>query len=132
MLGQDPKYTYKDIYIYTPASSKGCCLNPKGWCFLAPLIIHSAPLGRLCIPYTCFFHCLSTPSFFRLLGVVEGPFLRRHGRHLSITLATQFTTTAVRDRAQFCWKGRKIWHLPGSPKIMAIQPTPPRITYPPQ
>ena len=31
--------------INLPASSKGCCLNPKGWC-QAPLIIHSAPLGR--------------------------------------------------------------------------------------
>ena len=25
---------------YIPASSKGCCLNPKGWCFSAPFIIH--------------------------------------------------------------------------------------------
>ena len=33
-------------YIYIPAASKGCCLNPKGWCFSASLIIHSAPLGR--------------------------------------------------------------------------------------
>ena len=24
----------------------GCCLNPKGWCFSAPLIIHSAAIGR--------------------------------------------------------------------------------------
>ena len=31
--------------INLPASSKGCCLNSKGWC-PAPLIIHSAPLGR--------------------------------------------------------------------------------------
>ena len=25
------------------ASSKGCCLNPKGWCFSASLIIYLAP-----------------------------------------------------------------------------------------
>ena len=32
------------IYMYIPASSKGCCLNPKGWClFGTPNIIHSAP-----------------------------------------------------------------------------------------
>ena len=30
----------KQIGINMPAPSKGCCLNPKGWCFLAPLIIH--------------------------------------------------------------------------------------------
>ena len=24
------------IYIYIPASSKGCCLNPKGWCIGTP------------------------------------------------------------------------------------------------
>ena len=45
-------FYYFNIYklrIFLPAPSKisqGCCLNPKGWCFLAPLIIHSAPLGR--------------------------------------------------------------------------------------
>ena len=67
--------------------------------------------------YILFFIVYQHHPFFDCL-------LRRHGRHLSITRATQFTTTAVR-RAQFCWKGRKIWYLPGSPKIMAIQPTPP-------
>ena len=43
-----------DVYVHLvdfflvnlPASFKGCCLNPKGWCFSAPLTIHSAPLGR--------------------------------------------------------------------------------------
>ena len=29
-----------------PVSSKGCCLNPKGWCIGTPNIIHLAPLGR--------------------------------------------------------------------------------------
>ena len=33
-------------YIYIPWPSKGCQLNSKGWCFSAPLIIHSAPFGR--------------------------------------------------------------------------------------
>ena len=33
---------------YPPASSKGCCLNPKGWCRGAPLIIHEThPLEDL-------------------------------------------------------------------------------------
>ena len=32
--------------IIIPASSKGCCLNPKGWCMGTPNIIHSAPFRR--------------------------------------------------------------------------------------
>ena len=31
--------------MYIPASSKGRSLKPSKWCFSAPLIIHSAPLG---------------------------------------------------------------------------------------
>ena len=79
--------------------------------------------------YTCFSLSINT-ILCSTAWCCGRPLLRRHGRHLSITLATQFTTTAVR-RAQFCWKGRKIWHLPGSPKIMAIQPTPPGSRTPP-
>ena len=30
-------YLFCSYHIYIPASSKGCCLNPKGWCFSAPL-----------------------------------------------------------------------------------------------
>ena len=29
-------YIYMYICIYTHTSSKGCCFNPKGWCFLVP------------------------------------------------------------------------------------------------
>ena len=35
-----------DMSFYIPASSQRCCLNPHGWCFLAPLPIHPALLER--------------------------------------------------------------------------------------
>ena len=42
----NPHIYHRKSTIHVPASSKGCCLNPKGWCFSAPFIIRSAPLGR--------------------------------------------------------------------------------------
>ena len=66
------------------ASSKGCCLNPKGWWFLAPLIIHEThPLEDLGVHCLMFFSQQAKEFQFRFGRNSWGgrEFLTNYPRH---------------------------------------------------